>query len=130
MNDLRCLLLVEDTEADRYLATRVVRKVWPDAQVIEAHDGKAAIELLEGREPSAMPDVILLDINMPRMNGHEFLETWYAGRGLDVPVVVVLTSSGQLEDRERTARFGCVRDYVVKPLGRDAVSRLPNLLPA
>ena len=130
MNTLHRVLLVEDSEADRYLAARLLGKVWPGLEVVEARNGVEAIELLERCAPEGLPQIILLDINMPRMNGHEFLEAWYASKELDIPVVMMLTSSGQSVDRERTVPFRCVRDYVVKPIDREAVVRLPDLLAA
>ena len=126
MNAPERILIVEDTEVDRRLAARVLRKVWPEVVVLEAHDGRHAIDVLEScRE--ALPDVILLDVNMPRMGGHDFLEAWYAKRGLEIPVVMMLTSSNQAVDRERAARFGCVRGYIVKPITRATAESLARI---
>ena len=127
MKKPKSLLLVEDTEVDRRLAVRVLRKVWPELEVLEACDGREAIGILE-RRGDALPDIILLDVNMPTMNGHEFLETWYEERGAEIPVVMMLTSSNQSLDRERAARFGCVRDYLVKPITRETAARLAELI--
>ena len=126
MNDPERILVVEDTDVDRRLAERVLRKVWPDVAVLVARDGRHAIEVLEGCG-EAMPDIILLDVNMPTMSGHDFLEAWYAGRGTDIPVVMMLTSSNQAIDRERASRFTCVKGYIVKPITRATAESLPDM---
>ena len=126
MNAPRCILIVDDRESDRVLARRVLRKAWPDATVFEACGGEEAIELLDSRDDIDL-DIILLDINMPKMGGHEFLEAWYAESGIDVPVVFMLTSSDLPADRERAERFASVRNYIVKPLSKATAARLPEL---
>jgi len=126
MKTLNRILLVEDSDLDRALAVRILRKTWPDATIMEAQDGEAAVTVLEGCGTD-LPDLILLDVNMPRMNGHEFLEAWYTNAHVDVPVVMMLTSSDRSSDRERTERFSGVKNYLVKPLSSALAARLPEL---
>lgn len=127
MGDSKAVLLVDDSGDDQFIAKYAMRKRWPDAEVICASDGVEAIRLLESRATHP-PDLIILDINMPRMDGHEFLETWYHDHALDIPVVVVLTSSDQQSDKDRAGRFACVRDYVVKPIDASVLERLEPIL--
>jgi len=122
-----CILLVEDTELDRYVARRVFARCWPEATVLEARDGIEAIELLEAGD-GPQPDLILLDVNMPRMGGHEFLNTYYADSDHECPVVMMLTSSNREEDRQLTEAFACVQHYFSKPIDRAAVQGLADWL--
>ena len=126
MNTPHCILIVDDRECDRALARRVLGKTWPDVPVLEACDGEEAIRLLKQPEGVA-PDIILLDINMPKMNGHEFLETWFGDEGVNVPIVFMLTSSDLQSDREVARRFASVRNYIVKPMTREVAARLLEL---
>lgn len=121
-----CIMIVEDTDVDRKLAVRILRRVWPDIAILEARDGEEAIEVL-ARCGETMPDIILLDVNMPRMSGHDFLEKWYSNRGIEIPIVLMLTSSNQSIDRERAARFPSVKNYIVKPITKATAARLPEL---
>ena len=120
------ILVIEDTETDQYVARRRLHKRWPEAEIVAATDGIEAIAWLDGGGP--VPDLILLDINMPRMNGHDFLAARFGERATSVPVVVMLTSSVQEDDRQRTSRYPNVRGYVIKPLDPDDVDMLERLI--
>jgi len=127
MTKIQKILLVEDQEDDQYLAKRNIARRWPDAQILSAFDGQEAIEVLEANK-DCLPDLILLDMNMPRMNGLEFLDAWSKLHKLSVPVVVMLTSSDQRTDKEHAQQYCCVRDYIVKPLNKAAVQQIGEML--
>jgi len=119
-------MIVDDRASDRVLARRVLRKIWPEVEISEVDDGLDAVGLLE-RDGEIVPDVILLDINMPRMGGYDFLEAWYADTGIDIPVVFMLTSSDLPADRERARRYPSVKNYIVKPITRETARQLSVL---
>lgn len=119
------ILVVDDQPADQMLARYAIRRYNPDAVIHEALDGVEALELLQTL-PSP-PDIIFLDINMPRMNGFEFLET-YQNLEAHAPVLVMLTSSNQDADRAKCAAYAIVAGYEVKPIDVDMLSRLESLL--
>lgn len=125
--ELSQILVVDDAEADRFLHTYRLGKTHPEAQVRTAVDGQDALEIL--REPGYRPDLILLDINMPRMNGFEFLEI-YSVEFVDAPsgVVVMLTSSLSDKDKARARSFAVVKGFLSKPLG-DSWPELLNWRP-
>jgi CheY-like chemotaxis protein len=127
MPDPNFILLVEDQEADQFIATRNLTRHWPTVTVVTASDGEEAIAILES-DPDNLPDLILLDINMPRMDGHEFLETWTGRHDHEVPVIVMLTSSDNELDKQRSRKFRCVKDYILKPLDKQTISMLDSVL--
>lgn len=130
-------LIVDDCEGDVLYARLMLRRTGRFPYVFRATDGEKALALFldyeraralhPGRFP---PSLMLLDLNMPRMSGLEFLEQ-LANVQLkleDEPgIVVMLTSSTEVKDRERVQRFPCVRGYLVKPLteqhGHDMADR-------
>lgn len=126
MSDPIRILVIEDNETDQYVARRRLKKRWPEALIVAVNDGVEAIAHLDAA--TDLPDLILLDINMPRMGGHEFLAAWFSDRALAIPVVVMLTSSTQEEDRQRAARYKNVRGYVTKPLDPTDVEQLSVLV--
>lgn len=118
------VLLVDDSEADRYLMSRLLRKMGHGGRLFEAENGQEAIEFLRDREEQIAkfgqefpPLLVFLDINMPLLNGFEFLKEF---DGLRVPldydsvVILIVTSSTRDADRNRSDAFDFVGGYVEK----------------
>lgn len=118
MSQLYQILLVEDDPLDADLTTRELKKI-PLANDILHHDtGDAALTWLQEQ---AQPEVavILLDLNMPGMDGIEFLEHVKAAPNLRQIPVVVITSSQEHPDVKRCYELGA-NAYVTKPVRRQA----------
>jgi CheY-like chemotaxis protein len=104
--------------------------------VLTAADGTDAIAMFELYETSRKqhgelfpPLLILLDINMPMMNGFEFLQRYQSLTETDerVPktsVVLMLTSSAELKDKKTAKSFAAVKDYIVKPLTEECATQI------
>jgi CheY-like chemotaxis protein len=111
------ILLVEDNEGDVELTRRAFRDDTSHYHLSVAHDGVEALDFLhkkDGFADAPNPRLILLDLNMPRMDGKRFLETVKADAQLKTIPVVMLTSSQSPTDiRECYERY--VSGYVVKP---------------
>lgn len=107
------IMVVDDCAEDHYLNRIILEKYNPTLKVIEAYDGEEALELLADAE--TLPELIFLDVNMPRMNGFEFLEA-YETRNQHPPIVVMLTTSMDAKDRSRAGEFASVTDFLHKPL--------------
>ncbi|MDA0368896.1 MAG: response regulator [Proteobacteria bacterium] len=112
------ILLVEDDEVDRMAVRRAFKELGVSPKIIETRDGEEAISLLEGRTDAprpVSPYLILLDINMPRMTGHEFMEQLRASKDPTVAnavVFVLSTSAAEKDIKEAYARN--VAGYLVK----------------
>ena len=126
---LREVLLVDDSDAD-LLYGRVILESAGVAQRVSAFEtAREVLDYLQRPEGHEV-DVILLDINMPEMNGFEFLEAYeQLHRSHQAhAVVVMLTSSPDPADRARAAAFECVKDYVIKPIDRAQALQLPEVV--
>lgn len=113
---LDCVLLVDDNEADNFFHRRVIEEVGCVGQVVEATMAGEALDAL--RSGDVRPDLIFLDINMPRMNGWGFLEA-YKELPPDVrkaSVVIMLSTSAAPGCRERAEQFDAVLGFQTKPL--------------
>ena len=111
---MKKVMVVEDDESFQFLCEMVFRRSGRNVTLIQAFDGLEAIEKLASMDE--LPDLILLDINMPRMNGHEFLEAYAKRNPSKIPVVAMLTSSDQQRDRQNAMSYSFVKDYILKPL--------------
>lgn len=114
------ILLVDDDEVDVMNVQRAFRKMRLTHPLFVARNGLDALQLLrgEGKNSSKLPSdrrIILLDINMPKMNGLEFLEELRADPELRSIPVVVLTTSDDDRDRTEAYRFN-VAGYILKPV--------------
>lgn len=117
----RPILLVEDNADDELLATRAFRKNHILNEVVVAHDGVEAIDYLfgtgahTGRDMTVWPQVVLLDLNIPRIGGLDVLRRIRSDERTKSLAVVVLTSSKEEEDIIRSYALGA-NAYVRKPV--------------
>ncbi len=120
MKDDRTFLLVEDDDIDVKIIVRAFREIGISSPLVVKRNGEEALTYLEEKcnstssNRSALPDLILLDLNMPLMNGIEFLETMKANEQLKrIPVIVLTTSK---DENDRTASFALgIAGYIIKP---------------
>jgi len=114
MRTLRPVLLVEDDYVDAMTVKRAFSDLKLTNPLIHKLNGEEALEYLRGEGNNQKPCVILLDLNMPKMNGIEFLKIAKADEELKKIPVIVLTTSKSDEDRVET--FGLsVAGYMIKP---------------
>ena len=111
------ILLVEDDALDVISVKRSLKKVDQDYELYIAFNGMEALQLLNGENGSAplIPDVILLDLNMPKIYGVKFLSNLRSNPALSGQKVFVMSASGEQSDRNATADLG-VLGYLIKPL--------------
>jgi CheY-like chemotaxis protein len=112
------ILLVEDDTLDVMDAQRTLDRMKMLYKMRVAKNGEEALDVLEGRvteNPMSNPDIILVDINMPKMNGVEFLERIRRDSRWKETKVFMITTSDEKEDREKTRSLG-ISGYIVKPL--------------
>ena len=123
MTTLIRVMVIDDNEADQFLAKTLIEDFNPDIEIIQATDGQEALDLLN--EIENKPDVILLDINMPVMDGHEFLEH-YEKTDHKMAVFIMLASSDQDIDIERASVYGFVKRYFTKPIDNENLLEIQN----
>jgi CheY-like chemotaxis protein len=124
------VLLVEDDDVAAEAVVRSLTKQGLHFPIVWAEDGAQALAALRGQDPSRevpRPRVTLLDLNMPRMNGFEFLQELRAEPDLREEVVFVLTTSDADTDRTR-AYHENIAGYMVKASVGPQFSRLAQLL--
>lgn len=109
------ILLVDDDEVDVIIVKRAFSTAGVVNKLFIARDGIEALAMLRGNEIPSQRRVVLLDINMPRMNGIELLREIRADPALRALSVIVMTTS--TEERDRVDAFKLnVAGYIVKPV--------------
>jgi len=112
------ILLLEDEPADAYLVRMALRESKITANLHHVIDGRAGLDFLQQigtYANSPRPDLILLDLNMPRMNGYEFLIAVKENPELDSIPIIVLTTSEAESDVSRAYKLGA-SSYISKPV--------------
>lgn len=124
------MLLIEDNEMDVLIFKRALRKLGADNPLEVAHDGieaLAALQGTDGKTPVHRPNVIVLDLNMPRMNGIEFLDELRADPALRDLVVFVLTTSDSPKDKQQAYQRN-IAGYLVKSISGQGFTETVDML--
>ncbi len=109
------ILLVEDDELDVISVQRSLKKLDIEYQLHTAYNGIEALAILRNTTNPINPSVILLDLNMPKMNGLEFLKTVRADKKLKDLKVFVMTTSAESYDKVQAEQMG-ISGFIIKPL--------------
>lgn len=121
---LGCILLIDDDAEDNYFHQVVIDEMNITEHVEVALDGLEALRFLK-KENQTPPELIFLDINMPKMNGWEFLkEHNKLSENQKAKVIVVMLSSSNPEDKKRAAEFPETIDFNYKPLTEKSVMKI------
>lgn len=111
---MKSCLVVDDSKVVRMVARKILEEL--EFEVLEAADGREALNACQAR----MPDFILLDWNMPVMNGIEFLRALRAVEGGDAPKVVFCTTENDLTHIKEAIAAGA-NEYIMKPFDSDII---------
>jgi len=111
---MKSCLVVDDSKVIRKVARRILEELSFD--IVEAEDGQQALNRCEEK----MPDVVLLDWNMPVMDGLSFLRRLRGTSGGDQPVVVFCTTENDIAHIRAALEAGA-NEYIMKPFDRDII---------
>ena len=127
---LNCIMLVDDNHDDNFFHEREIKKNNLATVVITKNSGKEALAYLKSMtiNNEMHPDLIFLDVNMPGMNGWEFLHEYnLMDKELQSPLIIImLTTSESSEDKERAKKWSFVSDYIIKPLIKEKMKDIIN----
>jgi CheY-like chemotaxis protein len=120
------ILLIEDDAIEVMKFNRVLSTLDIKHKIVEANNGEEALTILKGKE--IIPDIIILDLNMPKINGLEFLNILKADEYLKYIPAIILTTSNNRKDILECYRMG-IAGYLLKPLKYDNyVNRIKRLI--
>jgi len=123
------VLLVDDDEINNFISIKLIKKALLNTEIMACLNGKFAIDQLvdiQRKDPAKLPDYILLDINMPIMNGWEFLDE-YKRLNIDPTgktKIFIISSSVFSNDINKARSYPLVKDFISKPLNVDKIVEL------
>src|ERR1700722_10929740 len=123
------VLLVDDDEINNFISIKLIKKALLNTEIMACLNGKFAIDQLveiQRKDPDKMPDYILLDINMPIMNGWEFLDEY---KRLNIDHVgkckiFIISSSVFSNDINKARSYPLVKDFISKPLSVEKIKEM------
>jgi CheY-like chemotaxis protein len=128
MKKMKCVLLVEDDDTINFYNQFLIERLDIAEEVVVATNGEEALQYLKkaGSGEASQPDLILLDINMPIMNGFEFIEEYeqLPAEWKSKILVVMLTTSLHPADVERAKGHPSIVEYFYKPLMEQKLGEL------
>jgi len=112
---MKTCLVVDDSRVVRKIARRILEDM--DFRIVEAEDGEKALEICRHE----LPDAILLDWNMPVMDGYDFLTSLRRMPGGEMPKVVFCTTENNIDHISRALEAGA-NEYIMKPFDKDIIA--------
>lgn len=123
---MKKVLVVEDEDIHRLLAVKILNELgFSSNQIYLASDGLQAMEFItiSKRRGEALPDLILLDLEMPGGNGFEFLELFKNFGVLSYLQIIITSSSIDIDEIDRAAKLGAYQ-YITKPLRKEVLESM------
>jgi response regulator RpfG family c-di-GMP phosphodiesterase len=123
---MKTLLIIDDSQAEQFLYTQILNAAYPELKVISASNGQKALNLLASE--STHPSGILLDLNMPIMNGEEFLEAYSKLYTNNQSKVFLMISYGAEVKFNKAIKHPYVTDIFKRPLDETAIKSIAQEL--
>lgn len=116
------IAIIDDDKIFHALTRRVIENAGTD-QILEFYDGQEAFSyILENQHnPGQLPDLIFLDIQMPFMDGWQFLEQYVTIKIAKAITIYIVSSSISSLDQEKSHHFPVIKDFIIKPFTRDRI---------
>jgi|SRR6185437_9708038 len=125
MKRINCVLLVDDDNINNFINERLLKKLNITNHVKVAMNGEEALDFLKNNNENLHPELILLDINMPVMDGFEFLQEYkkLTPNGHTQPYIIMLTTSTNPNDVDKVKKSD-ITGYINKPLTESKIMEI------
>jgi CheY-like chemotaxis protein len=124
---LKCIMLIDDNQDDNFFHERVIKRNHAADVVVAKQSGIEAIDYLKSKKDNDLhPNLIFLDINMPGMNGWEFLEEYnkLEEKYKSQAIVIMLTTSDNPDDKMKAKAMNIASDFKTKPLTQEILEEV------
>ena len=127
MPKINLIMMIDDDSMTAFINKRILKIIGYTGKIISFPNGQEALQYMQGASSSEekLPDLILVDINMPKMNGWEFLDAFSKMHSIDKSIsIVMLTNSVNKEDTIRSSQYEVVDHILNKPLSEYELKKL------
>ena len=126
MKIINAVCIIDDDPIFRFGTKKLMESVQPSLSFMVYKNGKEALDdlILKIKSSESIPDVILLDLNMPIMDGWQFLDECLKNKLLEKIPIYIVSSSVDSRDIEKAKKYKIVNNYIIKPF---SVSTIENL---
>lgn len=130
MTKKNMVVLIDDNEIDNFINKEIIKRAKITDNIKDFTSAVSALEYFESFEGNGsegqLPDLIFLDINMPVMDGFEFVERFINLQEniTENTSIIMLTSSDNPEDMQRVKKYKIIKDYIIKPLKLDKLEEI------
>lgn len=121
MTPIKCTLLVDDDSINNFINERTIRKSGLCEEIQTALNGEEAIKKI--KDQGTIPDLILLDLNMPVMDGYQFVKE-YSKLGVEKAVIIVMLTTEINQEKEKVLNSFGTTGYISKPITHEKLTKL------
>lgn len=124
----RNICIIDDDKIYRFTTEKYIEMLKLADKIITFSDGEEALEFFKTNATNSeeLPDIILLDVNMPIMDGWDFIEEYasFQPRPIKKITLYMVTSSIDDRDRDKAAKISEIHDFVIKPISEEQLTEL------
>lgn len=123
MANFRTIAIIDDDKIFHALTRRIIERAEGADQIFEFYDGQEAFSYIVENQhnPRQLPDLIFLDIQMPFMDGWQFLEQYVTLKIAKAITIYIVSSSISSLDLEKSHHFPVIKDFIIKPFTREKI---------
>jgi CheY-like chemotaxis protein len=126
MKKNKIICIIDDEEINQFILTTIIKNLNSEIKILSFNNGEVALnsltQLYDSKED--MPDIILLDINMPVMSGWQFMDEFVKLQIGKKTAIYIVTSSSSLDDKKKAKTYSDISGYLTRPIEKNTLKEI------
>ncbi|MES2140916.1 MAG: response regulator [Bacteroidota bacterium] len=126
MKKNKTICIIDDEEINQFILTTIIKNLNSEIKILSFNNGENALngiaQLIDSK--SDMPDIILLDINMPVMGGWQFMDEYVKLHIDKKTAIYIITSSSSPDDKKKAKNYSDIADYLTRPVATSSLKEI------